>query len=135
MVSQSSKVSALKVILGLLVVLGVLYFIGGSVYTHVPESRQAGSELWSMTGGWRSHVEEHAKKALKLEGSGLGVKNPLALDTQFGRVELSIDGNGEISARNAKFSLEVVISPSLRDGVVHWECKGTPPKDMSSWCR
>ena len=135
MTKQTGRVSVSRVILGLLVVLGVLYFIGSSMYTYVPESRQAGSELWFRSGEWRSHVEEHAKKASKLEGSGIGLKSPVSDDTQFGRVEMSIDANGKINLRNPKFNLEATITPSVRDGAVQWDCKGTPPKDMNQRCR
>jgi hypothetical protein len=135
MMKQTGRVSAVRVILGLLVVIGVLLFIGSIGYEHVPESRRAGSELWFSSGDWRSHVEEYAKKTSRLEGSGMGLTSPVANDTQFGRVEMSIDANGRIQLRNSRFNLEAVMTPSVRDGAVHWDCKGTPPKDMSQWCR
>jgi hypothetical protein len=137
----SSGQTITRVVVLLLIVFGIFCVIAIPSYTHVPPSRQAGSFLYTMSSGWRKHVEEHARRTSSLVGSNFGLESPVVEDrkfgypTQMGRFEMSIDSNGTIKVRNTKFNLEALITPTLREGSVHWSCKGTPAEDMSPSCR
>lgn len=132
---RAKRISITRVVVLLLIVFGVFCVIAIPSYTHVPPSRQAGSYLYSLSFDWRKHIEKHARRTSSLVGSNLGLKSPVFEDSKFGRFEMSITSNGTITVRNTKFNLEAVITPTLREGTVQWSCKGTPAKDMSSWCR
>ncbi len=142
----SSGQTITRVVVLLLIVFGIFLVIAIPSYTHVPPSRHAGSYLYHMSSGWRKHVEEHARRTSSLVGSNLGLESPVVEeDTKYfinhntyhslGRFEMSIDSNGTIKLRNTKFNLEALITPTLREGSVHWSCKGTPAKDMRPRCR
>jgi len=132
---RAKRISITRVVVLLLIVFGIFLVIAIPTYTHVPLSRQAGSYLYTMSSGWRKHVEEHARRTSSLVGSNFGLKSPVVEGSEFGRFEMSIDSNGTIKVRNTKFNLEALITPSLREGSVDWSCKGTPAKDMTPWCR
>jgi len=132
---RAKRISVTSVVVLLLIVFGIFLVIAIPTYTHVPPSRQAGSYIYSMSSGWREHVEERARRTSSLVGSNLGLKSRVVEDTEFGRFEMSIDNNGTIEVRNTKFNLEALITPTLRQGSVDWSCKGTPAKDMTHWCR
>ena len=132
---RAKRISITRVVVLLLIVFGIFLVIAIPTYTHVPPSRQAGSYLYTMSSGWRKHVEEHARRTSSLVGSNFGLKSPVVEDARFGRFEMSIDSNGTIKVRNTKFNLEALITPSLREGSVDWSCKGTPAKDMTHRCR
>ena len=132
---RAKRISITRVVVLLLIVFGIFLVIAIPTYTHVPLSRQAGSYLYTMSSGWREHVEERARRTSSLVGSNLGLKSRVVEDTKFGRFEMSIDNNGTIKVRNTKFNLEALMTPTLREGSVDWSCKGTPAKDMTHWCR
>jgi hypothetical protein len=132
---RAKRISITRVVVLLLIVFGIFLVIAIPNYAHIPPSRQAGTYLISMSSGWRMHVEEHARRTSSLVGSNFGLKSPVIEDARFGRFEMSIDSNGTIKVRNTKFNLEALITPSLREGSVHWSCKGTPAKDMTQSCR
>ena len=132
---RAKRISITRVVVLLLIVFGIFLVIAIPTYTHIPPSRQAGSYLYTMSSGWRKHVEEHARRTSSLVGSNFGLKSPVVEDAEFGRFEMSIDSNGTIKVRNTKFNLEALITPSLRESSVDWSCKETPAKDMTPWCR
>lgn len=128
--NRNAGFSVVTKVLVILFVVGVCY-----VAYSVPRSKWAGSALWHEASEWRGHVEDYARKTSRLDGSGRDLKSPLVTDTKYGRVEATIDADGKINLRNREFNLEAVITPVLRDGVVQWNCKGTPAKDMGPNCR
>jgi hypothetical protein len=133
MIRQTGKVRWPAIAAGVIIVLTVVIFLPS--YSYVSQSRQAGSELWSRTHELRSEIEDRVKKSSGVDGSGLALKAGVSEETKFGRVEISVDSNGKITARNIKFDQELSAFPVVRDGSIEWQCKGTPPKDMSPWCR
>lgn len=137
--ANKPRVSTGKTITRMVALLLIIFVIVGLIaiplYTAYPPSRQAGSYAYSMSSGWRKHVEEHAQRTSSVVGSNLGLESPAVEDTEFGRFEMSIDSNGTIRVRNSKLNLEVLTTPTLREGSVHWSCKGIPVKDMTPWCK
>jgi hypothetical protein len=132
---RSRGVSVTRIVAVLAALAAAFLILGNIIYTRVPPSRIAGSELPVFANDWRDIVEANARQTSSLNGSGAGIKSPIIIETKHGPVELSVDGNGTITAKNAKFQQSVVLTPQLRAGSVSWVCKGSPANDMSQSCR
>ena len=107
--------------------LAVLFL--SATYTHVPESRLAGSELAAAASALRLEVQE------TMQETGKPPAQPAVQDTPHGRIELSVGANGAITAVNRKHGITIVLTPGTQGGNATWTCSGVPARDVPSSCR
>jgi hypothetical protein len=124
---------------GLLILAGIA--LAGFIVVAVVLPRMASSDLKaaaaSLVAGAdeaKAQVGAAAEKVANLTGSGANVRIAVRVDANAGELNYVVEQNGVIRGWNRTNAIEIVVTPDLSGGKIHWTCKGYPHDAMPQSC-